>query len=134
MFGIENSIRNCSIEEDQPSPSYWDEEWSKSKDYKLGFENAIMQVREKYELRSKKSLDTSKPKASEITIKKIHEKSSKVTAKGNKSAAESSGKNKEKDNQKNEKKGEPASNTNTSVSTSDTIFPNPVHNEKSQTD
>ena len=26
MFEIDNSIHNCSTEEDQPSPSYWDEE------------------------------------------------------------------------------------------------------------
>ena len=65
-----------------------------SEDYRLGFENAIMQVREQYELRRKNSLDTSKPKDSEVTIKKRPEKSSKVTAESSKSAGESSGKNK----------------------------------------
>ena len=53
-----------------------------------------MQVREQYELRSEKNLDTPKSKASEINIKKIPEKTPKVTAESNKSAAESSGKNK----------------------------------------
>ena len=98
MFEIENSIHNRSMEEDQPSPSYWDEERLESEDYRLGFENAIMQVKEQYEFRSKKSLENSKPKASEITIKKKPEKFSKVTTENNKSAAEGSGKNKEKDN------------------------------------
>ena len=53
-----------------------------------------MQVSDQYELRSKKSLDTSKPKAFEVAIKKRPEKTSKVTAKSSKSAAESSGNNK----------------------------------------
>ena len=48
-----------------------------------------MQVREQYELRSKKSLETAKPKASEVTIKKSPEKNSKVIAETNKSTAES---------------------------------------------
>ena len=56
-----------------------------TEDYRLGFENAIMQVREQYELRSKKSLDNAKPKASKVTIKKKPEKTSKATAKSNKS-------------------------------------------------
>ena len=46
MFEVEKSIHNCSTEEDQPSPSYWDEEWLESEDYRLGFKNAMMQVRE----------------------------------------------------------------------------------------
>ena len=82
MFEVEKSIHNCSTEEYQPSPSYWNEEGLESEDYKLGFEDAIMQVREQYELRRKKSLDSSKPKASEITINKRPEKPSKVTTKG----------------------------------------------------
>ena len=97
---MEDSIHNCYSEEDQPSPSGWDEEWFDSEDYRLGFENAMMQVKEKYELRRKKSQETTKPKASEVTIKKIPEKTSKATAESNKSAAESSGKNKDKGNQK----------------------------------
>ena len=73
MFEVENSIHSCSTKEYQPSPSYWDEEWLESEDYRLGFENAMMQVREQYELRSKKILDIAKPKASKVTIKKRHE-------------------------------------------------------------
>ena len=80
MFEVENSIHIYSTEEDQTSPSYWDEKILASKDYRLGFENAIMQVREQYELRRNKSLDNPKTKAPEITIKKRPEKSSKVTA------------------------------------------------------
>ena len=53
-----------------------------------------MQVKEKYELRIKKSLDIAEPKASKVTIKKNPEKTSKAAAERNKSAAESSGKNK----------------------------------------
>ena len=70
MFEIENSIHNCYSKEYQPSHSYWDEEWLESEDYRLGFENAMMQVREQYELRSKKSQENAKPKASEVTIRK----------------------------------------------------------------
>ena len=64
----------------------------------------MMQVREQYELRSKKSQETPKPKDSEATIKKRPEKSSKATTESSKLSAESSGKNKEKDNHKSEKK------------------------------
>ena len=46
MFEIEDSIHNCYTEEDQPSPSYLDEGRLESEDYRLGFEEAIMQVRE----------------------------------------------------------------------------------------
>ena len=69
MFETGDSIHNCDSEEDQPSPSY-EEEWLRSEDYRIGFENAIMQVREKYELRSKKNLDTPKPKAPRLPSKK----------------------------------------------------------------
>ena len=80
MFETEDSIHNCYSEEDQPSPSYWGGEWLESEDYRLGFENSMMQVRVQYELRRKKSLETTKPKASEVTIKKRLAKTSKVTA------------------------------------------------------
>ena len=93
-----------------------------------------MQVREKYEIRRKNSLDTAKPKASEVTIKKRPEKTSKVTAESNKSAAESSGKNKEKGNQNTEKQGQPTSSTNTAVSTPDKTISNTVHSENQHTD
>ena len=46
MFKTEDSVLNCDSGEDQPSPSYWDEEWLETEDYILGFENAMMQVRE----------------------------------------------------------------------------------------
>ena len=55
MFETEDSIHKFYSEEDQPSPSGWEEEWLESEDYRLGFENAMMQVREKYELRRKES-------------------------------------------------------------------------------
>ena len=55
MFETEDSVLNCDSEEDQPSPSYWDEEKLETEDYRLGFENAMMQVREQYELRRKKN-------------------------------------------------------------------------------
>ena len=45
MLETKDSIHNCYTEEDQPSPSYWDEERSESNDYRLGFEDAILQVR-----------------------------------------------------------------------------------------
>ena len=32
MFEVEKSIHNCSTEEDQPSPSCWNEEWFESED------------------------------------------------------------------------------------------------------
>ena len=67
-----------------------------------------MQVREKCELRSKKSQETTKPKDSEATIKKRPEKTSKTTAETKKSAAESSGENREKDNQNTNAQGKPA--------------------------
>ena len=52
MFETEYSVLNCDSGEDQPSPSYWDEEELESEDYRLGFENAMLQVREQYEIRS----------------------------------------------------------------------------------
>ena len=69
MFEAEDSVLNCDSEEDQPSPSYWGEEWLETEDYRLGFEDAMLQVREQYELRSKKSQDTFKTKTPEVTIK-----------------------------------------------------------------
>ena len=54
----------------------------------------MMQVREQYELRRKKSLDTARPKYSEVTIRKRPEKNSEVTVESKKSVVESSGKNK----------------------------------------
>ena len=75
-----------------------------------------------------------KPKASEITLKKRPEKTSKETAEGNKSTAESSGKNKEKDNQNNDTQGKPTSNTSTAVISHDKTIPNIVHSEKQPTD
>ena len=134
MFETDNSIHNCSTEEDQPSPSCWDEEILESEDYRLGFENSIKQVREQYELRSKKSLDNSKPKASEITIKKRLEKTSKAAAKSKKSAVESSGKNKEKDDQNTDKQSQPTSSTSIAVSAPDKIDPKPVHSENQPID
>ena len=70
MFKIEDSVFNCDSEEDHPSPSYKEGEWPKTEDYRLGFENAMLQVREQYEIRSKKNQDTPKAKTPEITIKK----------------------------------------------------------------
>ena len=93
-----------------------------------------MQVREKYEIRSKKSQETGKPKAFEITIKKILEKTSKATAENNKSAAESSRKNKEKDNQNTDTQGKPACSTSTVVSAPDKTISNTVHSENQHTD
>ena len=93
-----------------------------------------MQVREQYELRSKKGLDNSKPKAFEVTIKKRPEKTSKVTAESKKSAAESSGKNKEKDNQNTDKQGKPTSSTSNAVSAPDKTVTNTVHSENQHTD
>ena len=93
-----------------------------------------MQVREQYELRRKKSLDTSKPKASEITIKKRPEKTPKVTAKSSKSTAESSGKNKEKDSQNTDKQGQHMSSTSTTTNAPDKTVANTVHTENQHTD
>ena len=93
-----------------------------------------MQVREQYVLRSKKSQETNQPKASEVTIKKRPEKTSKVTAESNKSAAESSGKNKEKDSQRSDKQSQPTSSANTAVSAPDKTVTNNVHNENQHTD
>ena len=132
MFEIENSIHNYSTEEDQPSPSYWDEEWLETQDYRLGFENAMMQVREQYEIRSKRSQETAKPKASETTIKKRPVKYSKETAESSKPSAESFGKS--KDNQNTNAQGKPASSTSTVVSALDKIVTNTVHNENQHTD
>ena len=103
MFEAEDSVLNYDSEDDQPSPSYWDEEWLETEDYRLGFEDSMLQVREQYELRRKKIQDTSKAKTPEVTIKKRPNKSSKASATDNKTTAESSGKHKEKDNQNNEK-------------------------------
>ena len=107
MFETEDSVLNCDSGEDQPSPSFRDEEWLETDDYRLGFENDMMRVREQYELRIKKNQDASKPKAPEVTIKKIPDKTSKASAVNSKSAAESSGKHKEKDNQKMKNKESP---------------------------
>ena len=134
MFETEDSIHNCYIEEDQPLPSYWDEEWLESEDYRLGFENAMMQVREQYELRSKKSQETAKPKYSKTTIKKRPEKSSKATTESSKLSAKSSRKSKENDNQNTNAQGKPASSTSTAVSAPDKIVTNIVHNENQPTD
>ena len=49
----------------------------------------MLQVREKYELRSNKSQDTSKTNTPEVTIKKRPEKISKATSANNKTATES---------------------------------------------
>ena len=87
-----------------------------------------------YEIRSKKSLDTSKPKASEITIKKRPEKTSKVTAESSKSVAKSSGKSKGKDNQNIDKKSQPTSNTSTVASVPDKTTTSIVHSENQPTD
>ena len=46
MFETEDSIHNYYVEEDQPSPSYWDEEILEFEEYRLGFENSIMHIRE----------------------------------------------------------------------------------------
>lgn len=46
MVEIDDSIHNCSTEENQTSHSYWDVERLESEEYRLGFENSIMQVRE----------------------------------------------------------------------------------------
>ena len=93
----------------------------------LGFEDAMLQVREQYELRSKKSQDTTKTKTPEITVKKRPDKTSKATSVNNKTVAESSGRHKEKDSQDNAKQIQPTSSTSTSVSTPDTTVPNPCY-------
>ena len=67
----------------------------------------MLQVREQYELMSKKNQENSKTKP---------------------------GKHREKDNQDTEKQSQPTSSTSASVSTPDKIVPNPVHSEKSQSD
>ena len=78
-----------------------------------------MQVWEQYELRSKKSLGNSKPKASKVTIMKGPEKTPKVTVENSESAAVSSGKNKEKDSQNTDKQSQPTSSTSTATSVPD---------------
>ena len=88
-----------------------------------------MQVREQYELRSNKSLDTSKPKASEITIKKRPEKTPKVTVESNKSAVESSQKNQEKESQNTDKQSQQTSSTSTGANAPDKTATNTVYSE-----
>ena len=103
MVEVDDQDHTFSTEDNQTSYSHWDEERLETEDYRLGFKNAIMQVREKNDLRSKKNTYNPKQKASEITIKKRPEKTPKVTAKSSKSVAENSGKNKDKDTQTSEK-------------------------------
>ena len=134
MFETEDSVLNYDLGEDQPSPSYWDEERLETEYYRLGFENAMMQVREQYELRRKKNQENSKIKTPKVTIKKRPNKTSKASAANSKTSAESFGKNKGKDNQNVEKQSQPASSTDIVVSAPDKNVSKPVHSEKSQAD
>ena len=60
---------------DQNTNTYED-----SDDYRLGFENAIMEVHKQYDLRSKGSVENSKDKNTSIAVKKNMEDQSKKTA------------------------------------------------------
>ena len=60
---------------DQNTDTYED-----SDDYRLGFENAIMEVHKQYDLRSKGNIDNSKDKSTNTAIKKNIETLPKKTA------------------------------------------------------
>ena len=91
-----------------------------------------MQIREQYDLRSKKNIDDPKPKASEITIKKKPGKTPKVTVERSKPTPESSSKNKDKDILTSDKSSQGPSSTSIAANALDKTTSNIVHTENQQ--
>ena len=132
MMDVDELDHTFPTKENQTSYSCWNEEGLETEDYRLGFENAIMQIREQYDLRSKKNIDDPKPKASEITIKKNPGKNPKVTVESSKLAPESSGKNKHKDILTSDKSSQGPSSTIIAANAPNKTESNIVHNENQQ--
>ena len=134
MLGVGDEDPTFFIEEKQATYTHYDDESLESEDYRLGFENSIMQVHEQYDLISKKIPETPKPKASEISIKKRSENIVKEVAKNNKTVVESSGKGKGKSTQTTDKPCQEPNSTSIVANAPDKTVSTDVHSGNQQVD
>ena len=103
VIGSDDEDNNFLIEEEQGlfSSKQTETNYEDSEDYRLGFENAIMEVHRQYDLRSKKNQDASKKKKLDTAIRKTPKNTPKRTAENTNTMAKKPDQNKEKNSQQN---------------------------------